>query len=99
MLMASKLLMSINWTPGYRKSARAGVTSRGLRLHVLLELLFRRLVRLAAVALRLDLLLRLVRGAGVRGAYAGQVDAELLGRTQQVVVLVADLDARALLGA
>ena len=40
----------------------------------------------------------LVGGRAVAGAHAGEVDAELLGRAQQVVVLVAHLGARALLG-
>ena len=48
---------------------------------------------------RLDLLLGLVGGLAVGGAHARQVDAELLGGAQQVVVLVAHLDAGALLGA
>ena len=53
------------------------------------------------IALFDDLLFLLVGGVAVlraAGAHAGEVDAELLGRAQQVVVLVAHFGAGALLG-
>src|SRR5437588_829180 len=84
--IASKLLMSIKCASGFL-------------LDVFLVLLGLRLVGLTAVALGLDLLLGLVRRIGLLGTHAREVDAELLGRAQKVVVLVADLHASALLGA
>src|SRR3954471_8857629 len=103
--MASKLLMSIirysNWKAegGKRKAGTAPRSRFSLRFHVFGFLLFGGRVRLAAVALGLDLLLRLVGRVGGRLADPGEVDAELLGCAQEFVVLVADLHAAALLGA
>src|SRR3954447_22570211 len=79
MEMASKLLMSIIQLPQVESGRRAG-GRRGsrfaLRFHVLGLLLSGGLVRLAAVALGLDLLLRLVGRVGGRLADSGEVDAE-----------------------
>src|SRR5215208_3117300 len=90
MLIASKLLMSIIRCSSWKGWSVAG-TAPGSRLpfrfHVFGLLLFRALVGLAALALRLDLLLGLVVRVRRRLADAGQVDAQLLGRPQQVVVL------------
>src|SRR5919197_404168 len=82
MEIASKLLMSI--------IGSASV----LFLYVFSVLPGGRFLRLPAVAFRLDLLLGLVGRAGARRPDPREVDAELLGGPQQVVVLVADLDAR-----
>src|SRR5215211_6934162 len=71
----------------------------GLLLDVLRVLLGPGLLRLAALPLALDLLLALVRSPAVGGSDAREIDAELLGGAQEVVVLVAHLDATALLGA
>src|SRR5215207_2133247 len=84
MEMASKLLMSITIP---------------LLLDVPGVLPDAALGRLPAVALGLDLLLGLVRGLAVGGSHPGEVDAQLLRRAQEVVVLVAHLDAAALLRA
>src|SRR3954471_10328560 len=99
--MASKLLMSINSVPVLcRREARQG--RPGSRLGLLgrlqvqvggLDLLFRGGVAGGRglgvrVVLALDVL---VGRAAVGGAHAGEVDAELLGGPQQVVVLVAHL--------
>ena len=51
----------------------------------------------AALALGDHLLLLLVGGAVAVGAHPGEVDAEFLGRAEELVVLLADLDL-ALLG-
>src|SRR5437588_7653725 len=84
--IASKLLMSI-----------IGAASV-LFLYVFSVLFLGRFGGLPPVALGLDLLLVLVGRVPQRGADPREVDAQLLGRTQQVVVLVADLDPSALLG-
>src|ERR671932_310846 len=72
MEIASKLLMSI--------ISSASV----LFLYVFSVLLRGRFLRLPAVAFRLDLLLGLVGRSGARRPDAREVDAELLGRPQQV---------------
>src|SRR4051812_45636714 len=101
MLIASKLLMSIirySRSESGRKREPAPDSRFSLRFHVFGLLLLGALVRLAAFALCLDLLLRLVGRVCGRLTDSGEVDAELLGGAQQVVVLVADLHAAALLG-
>src|SRR5207244_5462282 len=100
MLMASKLFMSIKSVSVLRFLSYDAVSlSAGLFLFDVLVELFRRcLVGLSALALGLFLLLVLVRRSDSRRPHAREVDAELLGRPQEVVVLVADLDAGALLG-
>src|SRR5438067_1872207 len=71
-----------------------------LFLDVLSVLLGRGFLCLSALAFGFDGFLGLVVGSvATRGADAREVDAELLGGAQQVVVLVADLDSCALLGA
>src|SRR5688572_33400873 len=80
--MASKLLMSI-------------CPSGSLFLY-LRFLLGAGAVGAAALSLAHHLLLALVRGPGAvaaLGAHAGEVDAELLGRAQELVVLVAKVNS------
>src|SRR3954465_7047912 len=87
--MASKLLMSIMQLLGLLAVA-GGLDVAGVRLfHVFCLALFA----------RFDLrVLALVGRLAVGRADAREVDAELLGGAQEVVVLVAHLGARALLG-
>src|SRR4051794_33550964 len=72
------------------------VARQRLGVDGLLDVLVGGVARRAGLALLDDLLLLLVGGAavgGAAGADAGEVDAELLGGAQQVVVLVAHLGA------
>src|SRR5919202_4936394 len=106
-LMASKLLMSIMrfLGSGRWEGAGAGRVGRsGLRLDVLGERLGGGVRLDGSVALGLNLLLGLlaldglVVGLAVGGPHAREVDAELLGGPEQVVVLLAQLGLLALLG-
>ena len=106
--IASKLLMSIKafLSPRRRsvgdrrrprcrpraRSRRRGVASASSSAGVVLG------ARLAGPRSRRPRSARRPRRRAVAGAHAGEVDAELLGRAQEVVVLVAHLGARALLG-
>src|SRR4051794_11611543 len=73
--------------PPSRRCAMPPLRLARFSFDVFLQLLCRRLVGLSAVALGLDLLFGLVSRAGVRRPHAREVDAELLGGAEQVVVL------------
>src|SRR5436190_13349433 len=99
--MASKLLMSIKESSvlGSRFSGSQGLALGPVLLLVLGELfglgLGLGVALLVALGLALDVL---VGRLAVGGADAGEIDAELFGGPQEVVVLLAQLGALALLG-